>query len=418
MLITHSNLLKAYYSCRKHKRQTINGLKFEYHLEQNILALLESLQNRTYQPMRSMCFIVNDPKIREIFAASFADRVVHHLLVDQIEPHWEKHVFIDDTYACRKGRGHHFGVRRVWKMVQSNRYYGQFDISNFFANIDKTILYHLIQAEISLIPKPHLWKDEVLYLTNAIVFNDPTCNYVYKGDLSLKQLLPKGKSLFEQPPNTGLPIGNLTSQFFANVYLNELDQFVINTLQIKDYARYMDDFVLFANSQSTITQARNQIIGFLRQHLRLELNPRKQKIQPCCHGLAFVGYYLKPGSIYSRRNVVKTVKKRLHAQKQIAQHSTSSKLDYSKQLNKICASLNSYYGHFGKAQTFTLRQHLYHCHLPQSLRQQIIPANQNYSHLKIKPVFSSHQSSAQSRSNSHQFVTPAPKKLTVTQPRI
>lgn len=418
MLITHSQLLKAYYVCRKNKRQTINALKFEYHLEQNILTLLRSLQNRSYQPGRSICFIVSDPKIREVFAASFADRVVHHLLIDQIEPHWEKHVFIDDTYACRKGRGHHFGAKRVWKMVKNNRYYGQFDISNFFAKINKTILYDLIEAEISTISKPRVWKDEVLYLTNAIVFNDPTSYYVYKGDMALIQLLPKGKSLFEQPPNTGLPIGNLTSQFYANVYLNELDQFVINTLQINNYARYMDDFVLFANDQSTIIQARNQIISFLHQHLRLELNPRKQKIQPSCHGLDFVGYFLKPQSIYSRRNVVKTVKKSLHAQKQITQHSVSSKLDYSKQLNNICASLNSYYGHFGKAQTFTLRQHLYHCHLPQSLRQQIVPANQNYSHLKIKPVFSSHQSSAQFRSNIHQFVPPAPEKLAVIQPRI
>ena len=418
MLITHPNLLKAYYACRKNKRQTINALKFEYHLEQNILALLKSLQNHTYQPMRSICFIVSDPKIREIFAASFADRVVHHLLVDQIEPHWEKHVFIDDTYACRKGRGHHFGTKRVWRMVQNNRYYGQFDISNFFAKIDKTILYDLIQAEVSLMSKPHLWKDEVLYLTNAIIFNDPTSNYIYKGDLSLKQLLPKGKSLFEQPPNTGLPIGNLTSQFFANVYLNELDHFVTNTLQINNYARYMDDFVLFANSQTIIIQAIDQIIDFLRQHLRLKLNPRKQKIQPCAHGVAFVGYYLKPCSIYSRRNVVKTVKNRLYAQKQIIQHPTSSKLDYSKLLNKICASLNSYYGHFGKAQTFTLRQHLYHCHLPQSLRQQIVPANQNYSHLKIKPVFSSHRSFAQSHPDTHPIAPLAPAKLVVVRPKI
>jgi len=136
-------LLKAYLNCRKNKRNTVNQIKFEINLEENLYSLYKSLNKGTYYPGRSICFVVTYPKIREIFAADFKDRVVHHLLVSRIEPYFEKR-FITNSFACRKDKGAHRAIEKLGKYIKNNKYYLQIDIKSFFSNIDKNILYSII----------------------------------------------------------------------------------------------------------------------------------------------------------------------------------------------------------------------------------------------------------------------------------
>lgn len=370
-IFTDTNILKAYYDCRKTKRTTLNALKYELDLENNLSALKDILQTRQYCPGRSICFVVTMPKPREIFAADFGDRVVHHILINEVQPTWEKTIFIPDSYACRKGRGHHYASQRILQHARRFPYYGGFDIANFFGSIDKTVLFSVFERGIRETTKPAWWKDEVLWLAHTIIFHNPAGNYYYKGDPALKRLVPPQKSLIGKDGLTGMPIGNLTSQFLANVYLHELDHFVTATLGAKGYGRYVDDFVVFADTKEDIRRYRDQINTFLSTQLHLTLHPRKVQIQPTRHGIPFVGYFIKPWGVTVRRNVVKTVKKRMYA--------------WNKQQNlpQMVASLNSYYGHFGKAKTAHLRKHLIEHHMSPELKSKIVVIG-NWRYIKAR----------------------------------
>jgi len=370
-IFTGKNILQAYFGCRKTKRRTINALRYELDLENNLSNLRTSLLNRTYYPSRSTCFVVTVPKPREIFAADFCDRITHHILINQFQKIWEKDIFIEDSYACRKGKGHHYAASRVSEFVKKYSFYGQFDISSFFSNINKSILYGIFTKVINAQPKPDYWKEEILWLTRIIIYNDPTKNYIYKGDQNLKALVPTGKSLFDQNADTGLPIENLTSQFLANVYLNELDHFVKENLGCPAYGRYVDDFLVFSNSKNDILRWRNGIKQFLKDKLKLTLHPRKQQIQPTRHGIPFVGYFIKPWGITVRRNVVKMAKNKIY------------RFNQENNPKKMIQSLNSYFGHFGKAKSAHLRKHLIEKHLSPELKSKIVVVG-NWRYLKLR----------------------------------
>jgi len=287
---TLNEIYEAYLDCRKNKRNTINALKFEFKLEENLYLLYKDLNNKTYHPNRSICFIILDPKPREIFAADFRDRIVHHLLVREIEEIFEKR-FIFDSCSCRKNKGTHFCVKRLKKFIRKvsenytkKAYYCQLDIFGFFMSIDKKILYNLIKERIKKEEKPEEWKERILWLSKVIIFNDPTENCIFKGDKNLIKLVPDRKSLFKTEKGKGLPIGNYSSQFFANIYLNELDQFVKRELKCKYYVKYVDDFVLLSRSQEELKFWRDEIDKFLHKETKIEIKPKKAEISACRKG--------------------------------------------------------------------------------------------------------------------------------------
>ncbi len=252
--------MKCYYDCRKRKRYTFNAAKFEIHFEDELLKLQKELKNHAYKPGRSICFVVTKPKLREIFAADFRDRIVHHVLVGYLEPIWEQK-FIDQSYACRKGKGAHKAIedlrRYVGKVTKGNTqkaHYLQVDVRSFFVSLKKRILFELIKKQVK--------NPEILWLTEATLFHNPTHNYYRKGQMSLFDLIPDHKSLFKVSPDQGLPIGNLTSQFLANVYLNELDQFIKHKLKAKYYLRYVDDLVLLSQDKEQLKIWRDEIDKF------------------------------------------------------------------------------------------------------------------------------------------------------------
>ena len=227
--VTVDELLCAYYDCRKRKRNTINALKFEANLERNIMDLYRELVDGSYRPGTSVCFVVTRPKPREVWAADFRDRVVHHLLYNRIAERFHNS-FIADSCACIPGRGTLYGAKRIEHKIRSitqnwqhRAYYLKLDMANFFVSIDKNILHSLLAKKIT----DH-W---MLRLAETILFHDPRANVTIKGYPELFKLIPAHKSLFNQPAHLGLPIGNLSSQFFANVYLDRLDHYVKEMLR-------------------------------------------------------------------------------------------------------------------------------------------------------------------------------------------
>lgn len=372
-----SKLLAAYISCRRTKRKTINALKFELNLEANLLDLQKQLESRTYRPKRSICFMVTYPKVREIFAADFSDRIIHHLLVSEIESYFER-TFIHNSFACRKGKGIHEAVKNLYRSLNKvtknqtrNAFYGQFDIQSFFTTIDKQVLYEAIEAKIIKLKRQRKWKDEILYLLKTIIFHNPVDNYVVKGRRELFKELPPQKSLFYVHQNKGLPIGNLTSQFFANVYLDCLDQFIKRELKVKYYFRYVDDLILVSHNQNEIKKWRCLIGHFLEEKLKIKLHPQKDKYGSVYQGIDFVGYVIKPDYILSRKRVVNNLKVKLHFFNQglllISGSQRQKALPLSRpptkeEIGHMTAAINSYFGHFCQANCYNLRKNLYEKH--------------------------------------------------------
>jgi len=311
-MFSFQNIYSAYIACRKNKRNTINQLAFEVNLLDNLWKLKSDLESNNYKIGKSLCFLTSSPKLREIFASDFRDRIVHHILVGQLEPFYEKR-FIYDVYNNRKNRGTHLAVKRAKSFMNAthNGYYLQLDIKGFFYNLDKNIIFMKIFNDIQIKginAKPTISNSSaVLWLANKIIYHDPTKNYIFKGDPSKLSLLPPHKTLFKIPKSKGLPIGNLTSQFFANVYMNDFDNFIKRVLKVKYYIRYVDDFVLFDASKERLKSLYQEIKNYLWQNLRLELRA-DTKLKSHRDGLDFLGYIIRPNYILTRQRVVNNYK--------------------------------------------------------------------------------------------------------------
>ena len=281
-----SNLLEdlftAYFDARKNKRNTINALAFELNYESNLFKLFEDIKERRYEISKSICFINFDPVQREIFAADFKDRIVHHLVFNYLNPIFDKS-FINDSYSCRKNRGTHYGIKRMKRFISQcsgnytkDCYLMKLDIEGYFMRMDRDILYDKIIKVLKTNENKLLCElDLINYLLQNIIYNDPTNNCIIKGKKTDWKGLPKNKSLFSQEANKGFPIGNLTSQLFGNIYLNDFDHFVKNKLGIKYYGRYVDDFVLIHQDKNYLIECRKKIRNYLRNKLLLTLHPKK-----------------------------------------------------------------------------------------------------------------------------------------------
>jgi hypothetical protein len=258
--------------------------------------------------------------------------------VREIEEYFEK-IFIHDSFACRKGKGTHKAAARLRyflkKKENKNAWYLKMDIKSFFVSINRNILYEL--AKKGIIKRKEEDISELDWLIRSVVFHNPAKNFKTKGQLKLFSLIPDHKSLIKQEEGKGMPIGNHSSQFLANVYLNELDQFVKRELKCRNYIRYVDDFILISADKQNLLVWRNRIRAFLLQKLNLALSDKKTIIQPVKRGIDFLGYFLKPDSIYPRRRVFKSYKDKLF---RIAIGACQADLKRIQSMN------NSYLGHF------------------------------------------------------------------------
>ncbi len=352
MLFSLENIYQQYRACRRNKRNSINALRFEVRQELNLLALRDALVSRSYEPARSVCFFVRRPKLREVFAADFRDRIVHHVLVSHLEQIWEP-ICIHDSYACRRGKGVHAAVARLQQFMREATCNGtrqawtlQLDIRNYFMSIDKARLFAMLDSRLK--------NDDARWLTSKLVFHDCTDNPVLKGDPSLLYKIAPHKTLFHSAPGKGLPIGNLNSQFFANVYLNALDQFVKHDLKCRQYLRYCDDFVLLAHSAEQLIEWRARISDFLGQTLLLQLNDSRERLAPVENGVDFLGYIVRPFHLLVRRRVIGHLSERLQYFERALvtrrPHAVEYRFDAAA-LDALHASLASYLGHFKLAAT-------------------------------------------------------------------
>jgi retron-type reverse transcriptase len=304
------DLAQAYYDCRRSKRNSASALAFEMNLERNLIRLHDDLVGGSYRPGRSICFVVTRPKAREVWAADFRDRIVHHLLYNHIGPGIER-TFIADSCACIPGRGTLYAAKRLESKIRSASqnwskpiFYLKLDLANFFVAIDKQVL---LQQLASRITEPW-W----LALAEQILMHDPREDYEVRSPAHLFNRVPQHKRLVAQPARLGLPIGNLSSQFFANIYLDALDQFCKHQLKARHYIRYVDDFVLLHESPQQLNAWREQIESFLPS-LGARLNPSKTILQPVDRGVDFVGHVIKPWRRTTRKRSMAQALKRTAA---------------------------------------------------------------------------------------------------------
>jgi len=302
------DLLTAYYCARKGKTKKWYVKEFEKNLDENLRSLTDDIYNRQYIPSPFNVFVIKDPKIREIFAAVFRDRVVHHLYYNYVHEYFER-TFIVDCYSCIKGRGTSYGIDRLRHHIESCSlnytkpcYILKLDIKSYFVNINRKILLKEVLSKLDRFNKKfpsRLDLELLIYLSKEIILFDPTLNAIPVGNCSLWGLVPEHKSLYNAPEDCGLPLGNLTSQLFSNIYLNILDQFIIKRiLHIKHYGRYVDDFFLVCNSKYVLRKLIPIIENFLKLNLQLQINHGKIIIRNALFGIEFLGAFLKQGRTY------------------------------------------------------------------------------------------------------------------------
>jgi retron-type reverse transcriptase len=276
------NLLKASHMAARGKREMPEALRFEENLEENLIILQNELLWYTWTPRPYRRFIVNEPKRREIAAPDFRDRVIHHALVQIIEPLFDRKM-INTSFACRAGMGTHKGILKASQFIKEchakfgNFYILKGDVSKYFYSVDHSVLKKIIRRTIRC--------RDTLWLLDRIIGNGTE-------------------------DEVGLPIGALTSQLFANVYLDQLDHFVKEILREYYYLRYMDDFVVLRPEKTSLRATEERIEEFLNQELRLRLNP-KTSIYPWHHGLNFCGYRIWPTHTLPRKANVYRMQRRL-----------------------------------------------------------------------------------------------------------
>ena len=334
-IIDFDNLLFAARKAQKGKRFQENVLRFNYDLEAELFDIQDELMEKTYQPGEYKTFEIYEPKKRMISAAPYRDRVVHHALCNVIEPIFEKS-FIYDSYANRKEKGTHKALDRFVKYFRSSQYVLKCDIVKYFPSIDHEILKNLLRRKIKC--------KDTLWLISLIIDNSnpqiPANEYFEGDDLFTP---------FER--KKGLPIGNLTSQFFANIYLNQLDHFIKDELGIKKYVRYVDDFAVFSDDKLFLKKLRQKIELELEKY-RLRIHPVKSQITHVTYGENFLGFRIFPNKIRVKSDNLRRARRRMK----------NLQDDYKnglKGMDEIGQSIQSWVSHLNYGDTYRLRKDIF-----------------------------------------------------------
>jgi RNA-directed DNA polymerase len=278
-IVSKENIYHAAYMAARARRYNDSVAEFNFHLEEEIDKIYGELREKTYNHGKYRVFTVYDPKERRISAAPFKDRVVHHAVHDCLEPLMDK-TFIYHSFACRKNKGTHKALDWAQKFLKLNAFCFHGDIKKYFFSIDRGILKDILRERID--------DQDLLWLLDEIIDSA-----AYAGE------------------QKGLPIGNLTSQFFANLYLNELDYFVKSGLGAKFYIRYMDDFLIFENDRKKLVEFKEKIGNFLKMNLALCLHEGKSQIYNTANGIKFLGFRIFKNHRRLATDNVRRFKKRL-----------------------------------------------------------------------------------------------------------
>ena len=338
-IITFENLLRASRQAQKGKRLNGNVLAFNYRLEQELFQLQAELRVQSYRPGEYRTFEIRDRKRRLISAAPYRDRVVHHALCNVIMPLLER-TLIGQTYANRVGYGSHRALKQFTDWTRRYRYCLQCDIQKYFPSIDHEILKALIRCKIKC--------PETLWLIDCIIDGS-------NEQVPVIEYFPGDGLLTPVQRRRGLPIGNLTSQFFANLYLSPLDHFVQEKLKLGHYLRYVDDFAAFSNDRGELAEARIAMEEFLAR-LRLKMHPIKSQLFETRHGASFVGFRVLPDRIRVRNDNVRKARRCL---KQLQRQYEAGEIE----LQPLVQRLQSWESHLKHGDTWRLRRKAFDHHV-------------------------------------------------------
>lgn len=352
------DLFEAYYDARRNKRNTHSQLKFELDMEHNLIELYDEIRERRYQPHPCTCFIIEDPVKREVFASDFRDRVVHHLYYNYVSPMFER-MFIFDSYSCRKGKGTLFGIERLEHHIRScsrnyrrETYVLKLDITGYFMSIERERLKREVLAMLEKCWKRKATKrstyaqllnrELIEYLTEVIISRNPLQGCKIRGSERDWEGLPQTKSLRYALDGFGLPIGDLTSQLFSNVYLNRLDWYVKRDLGFEHYGRYVDDFYIVDADKERLQRAIEQIREFLKQELGLTLHPKKIVLRRVEDGVEFLGAIVRPYYRHVTKRTTRKFNRRWEEWEYVCRQEHLSE----EEREKVFRSMNSYLGYF------------------------------------------------------------------------
>ena len=338
--------------------------------ELDLWILLYQVYSRTYKPSTSTCFLVTWPKLREIFAAAFRDRIVQHWVCLRLEPLFEERFVRQGnvSFNCRKGLGTHKAVETLRSdIIERSENYtkevwvGRFDLVAFFMNIDRKVLWSQLEPFI----KANYKGDDVdtlLYLTKIIVFHSPQFDCKRNSPIEMWDLLAKNKSLFYLPEGIGMAIGNLTSQLFANFYMSFFDEFMIwlcGRYNCK-YRRFVDDFTVVGDKRIILTIIRPLAEAYLRKRLHVTLHRDKFYLQPVRHGIKFVGSVIMSGRTYISNRTLGGFWEELRRTEAICDQIAGGRMDEQilGDLRHSVAALNSYLGFLIHCDSYRLRMSL------------------------------------------------------------
>lgn len=361
LIYDFENLFNAYKKAIKCKRYRPDVMEYTDRLEENLIELQNELIWKTYGVGRYNIFYVYEPKKRMIMSLQFKDRVAQHAIYSILNPYFEKQ-FISDSYACRVGKGTHRAIKKLQNWLrkterkQKRFYYLKLDISKYFYRVDHEILMGILQRKIA--------DKDLLHVLSVII----NCEDTHFG-------LPLGADVGnvaydELLGEVGLPIGNLTSQMFANLYLNELDQHCKHHLHLKYYIRYMDDIIILHHDKKFLEKIKQDIAGFLETKLHLQLN-NKTCIRPTSMGIEFVGFRVWSTHIKLRKKTAKKMEKRL---KYMFRAFTAGEID-RETLDRSIASYKGILQHFN---SYGLRQSLNELYLRET--------GKPYPEKKLEPI--------------------------------
>ncbi len=354
--VSLKTLYGAWKCARQNKKPSSNQLAFDIRWADGLLQLQREINGCTWSPRPATCFIAQRPKARQIHAPDFADRVVHHWLVPQLETLYEP-AFIHDSYANRKGKGTHKAVERLQQFARSvhsgqgGGWYLQLDIHNFFNSIHRGVLYGMLKPRLDRAGAPEIVTRAVHALLRHPVSKQ---GVIHRSTAAERAQVPLHKRLENAAPGCGLPIGNLSSQFFANVYLDALDQFVKHTLKVDRYLRYVDDFVLVHRDRAQLERWQAQIEQFIADKLQLKLKA-DIRLRPLSAGCDFLGYIVFPTHTRVRARVLRHAQHTLHAwrSEHIAGDTARATPAQFRHVRSLWAS---YQGHIGRADAWRLQQ--------------------------------------------------------------
>lgn len=375
-MVTTAGLLEAYYDCRRNKRKTASALVYEMDYESKLIALRDRINTQTYAPGKSICFVVTRPRYREVFAASFEDRIVHHYIALRLEPLFEQ-AFCPYTYNCRKGKGQLYGTNVLRQQIiecsdnyTTDCYIMKLDLRGFFMSIDKKILARLID---SFVDEAYQGddKDDLRYLCHIVILHEPEKNCERHSPASYWDHLPANKSLFTNGEGKGVAIGNLFAQLFANFLLNSLD-WLVEDLGLTYHGRYVDDFYMIHRDKMVLLNAVPRIREKLSE-LGLELNERKFYFQHYTKGVEFTGSILKPNRVYTCNRTITNF---------IAAVRRLNKAKDLRQAEHAVNSINSYLGLLTHNNEYNTRKRV--LKMIESQAYEYVYIKKNYSILALK----------------------------------